>query len=142
MPQGNLGDAVLAGIPIQGPAPQAGTQTASGLALRHYTLDHAVGVLLDDVKRHAACGEEFRQHMLWKARLLLVEVDGDNVEAHRGVEFQAQQDVEEGEGVLSPGQADHDLVALRDHAVVGDGFADQAAQALFQFVEFKALLFG
>jgi len=45
-----------------------------------------------------------------------------------------QQNVEHGVAVLAAGQADHDLVAILDHVVVGDGFAGETTQAFLQFV--------
>jgi hypothetical protein len=55
---------------------------------------------------------------------------------------QEQQDVEQGEGILAAGKADHDLVAGLDHVEVGDRLADLAAQALGQLVGFEGGLLG
>src|SRR3546814_11857045 len=52
-------------------------------------------------------------------------------------------DVEQGVAVLAAGQADHDLVAVIDHAEVGDRATDLVAQALGQLVLFaRGLLAG
>ena len=72
--------------------------------------------------------------MFRKARLLLVEVDRHDLEANRCDLLQVEQHVEQGVAVLATGQADHDLVAVLDHVVVGDGFAGKTAQAFLQLV--------
>jgi hypothetical protein len=105
-----------------------------GLALGDLLLDHRVGVLLDDVVLHTDGFEVSRQHVLGKARLLLVHVHRDDLELDRRHLLQVQQHVEHGVAVLAAGQADHHLVAILDHVEVGDGFAGQAANALLQFV--------
>src|SRR3546814_20914808 len=54
-----------------------------------------------------------------------------------------QQYVEHGVAVLTAGQADHDLVAVIDHAEVGDRATDLVAQALGLLVLFaRGLLAG
>jgi hypothetical protein len=55
-----------------------------------------------------------------KVRLLLVEVHRDQLELHRRLLLQLQQDVEHRVAVLAAGQAHHHLVAVLDHAEVGD----------------------
>ena len=70
-----------------------------------------------------------------EAGLLLVEIDGDELEAHRRLALQAQQHVEQRVGVLAAGQADHDDVAVVDHPVVADGLADEAAQLGLELLE-------
>jgi hypothetical protein len=82
------------------------------------------------------------QHVLGKIRLLLVEIDRHQLEAHGRLRLQRQQHVEQGVGILAAGQADHDLVALPDHAEVGDGLAHLAAQALGQLGGFVGLFTG
>ena len=66
--------------------------------------------------------------------LLLVEVDGHQLEAHRRALLHLQQDVQQAVAVLAAGQADHHAVAFLDHVVLRDGLADLAAQALFELV--------
>ena len=70
--------------------------------------------------------------MLGEIGLLLVEVDRDQLEAHRRLLAQLQQDVEHRVAVLAAGQAHHHLVAVLDHAEVGDRAAHLVAQALGQ----------
>src|SRR3546814_15238691 len=75
--------------------------------------------------------------------LLLVEVHGGQRERHRRLFLQLQQDVEQGVAVLAAGQADHDLVAVIDHAEVAARATDLVAQALGQLVLFaRGLLAG
>ena len=87
-----------------------------------------------------SCFQVRGQHLGREARLLLVEIHGDELEAHRRDLAHLQQDVEQGMAVLAAGQADHDAVALFDHVEVADGLADVAAQALGQLVGFVAFL--
>ena len=117
---------------VQRAAAQARTQRAQRLAFRHHARDHRVGVLLEDRVRHAERLEVGRQHVRGKVRLLLVEVDRDQLELHRRLALQLQQDVEHRVAVLAAGQAHHHLVAVLDHAEVGDRPADLVAQALGQ----------
>jgi hypothetical protein len=77
------------------------------------------------------------QYLGRKAGLLLVEVHRDDVEGHRRVFAQEEQDVEQGEGILAAGQADHHLVAGTDHVEIGDRLADLAAQALGELVRLE-----
>src|SRR3546814_12159800 len=65
-----------------------------------------------------------RQHVFREAGLLLVEVHRGQRERHRRLFLQLQQDVEQGVAVLAAGQADHDLVAVIDHAEVADRATD------------------
>jgi hypothetical protein len=53
------------------------------LALGHHALDHAVGVLLDDVEVHAERAQILRQHVFGEVRLLLVQIHRDQLEPHR-----------------------------------------------------------
>ena len=53
------------------------------------------------------------QHVLREVRLLLVEVDGEQLEVHRRTALQRQQDVEQRVRILAARQAHHDLVARR-----------------------------
>ena len=77
------------------------------------------------------------QHVGREARLLLVEIDGDDVEAERRAPLQRAQDVEQAVAVLAAGEADHHPVARRDQAVVADRFADLAAQPLAELVRLE-----
>ena len=50
--------------------------------------------------------------------------------------------VEQGEGILAAGEADHDLVAGFDHVEVGNRLSNLAAQAFCQLVGFEGCLLG
>ena len=91
---------------------------------------------------HAELGQVLGQDVVGEARLLLVEVDGDDLEADRRTRLQLQQDVEQAIAVLATRDADHHPVALFDHVEVHDGAADLAAQALFELVVFAMLFAG
>ena len=131
-----------AGDAIEHAASQPRAQRTGGLALGDQALDDRIGVLLLDVEGNAQALEVVGQHVGGKAGLLLVEIDGDDVEMDRRVLAQIEQDVEQAEGILAAGQADHDLVAVLDHVVVGDGLADRAAQPLGQLVGLEGGLVG
>jgi hypothetical protein len=131
----DLGEAFPLGVGVERAAAQPRAEPAHGLALGHHALDHAVGVLLEDLERHADLLQVPRQHVGVVAGLLLVEVHRHQFEAHRRLGPELQQDVEHPVGVLATGQADHHLVAVLDHVEVGDGLADLAPQALGQLVE-------
>jgi hypothetical protein len=70
--------------------------------------------------------------VLGKPGLLLIEIDGKELEIDRGAALQREQDVEQSVGVLAARQADHDTVTRRDHAEVFDRLADGAAQPRLQ----------
>ena len=135
MTERDLADAVVRRPVIERAAAQPRAQAAHRPACRDHALDDAVGVLLDHVERHAERAEILGQHLRRKARLLLVEVDRHELEAHRRRALQRQQDVEQRVGVLAAREADHDLVAVLDHAIVADRLADQAAQLRLQLAE-------
>ena len=95
----------------------------------------AVGVLFDDAERHAQALQVLRQHLRGKSGLLLIEIDGEEIEAHRGAAFERHENVQQRVGVLASRHAHHHAVAVGDHAVVGNRLADRAAQLCLQFVE-------
>jgi hypothetical protein len=137
MAERDLGRAKLACHAIQDAAAQTRAQRAHGGALGHQPFDHAVRVLLGDPEVDAAAAQVRGQHVLRKARLLLVEVDRDEGERHRRAALERQQDVEQTVAVLAPGQADHHVVAGFDHRVVGDGLAHLALEALGELVDLE-----
>src|SRR5665647_2419683 len=75
------------------------------------------------------------------ARMLLVEIDRDDIEGYRRARAQLEQHVEQAIAVLAARQADHDAVAGFDHVEIGDRLPGEAAQALLQLVRFEALFF-
>lgn len=79
--------------------------------------------------------------MFGEAGLLLIQVDGHEIEMDGGAGLQAHQDVEHGEAVFAARQAHHDLVTLFNHVEVGDGLTHVAPQAFLQLVE-TVFLFG
>ena len=83
---------------------------------------------LDDAVGHALFSEVARQDFRRETRLILVEVHGGQLEAHRRAALERAQDVEQRVGVLAAREADHHPVALGDHAEVGDGLANRPPQ--------------
>ena len=139
VPQGDLVGADLLGEAVEGAAPQPRAERAGGLALGGLLLDHRVGVALEDMVLDADTVQVLGQYVLGEARLLLVKVDRHQREVHRGVALQAAQDLQQGVAVLAAGEAHHHPVAIVDHAVVDDGVAHLAPQALLQLVELAYL---
>ena len=135
MTQRDLGRAQPAGVMVERAAAQPRAQAAHRLAGWDQPLDDAVGVLRDHLVADAERFEVLRQDVGRKPRLLLVEVDGHELEAHRRGTLQRQQQVEQRVGVLAAGQAHHDQVAVLDHRIVADGPAGQPAQLGLQPLE-------
>ena len=77
----DLGRAELARDAVEHAAPQPRAERAHRLAFGDDALHHRIGVLLGDAVRHAAATRDSRGSTCsGKARLLLVEVDRDDVE--------------------------------------------------------------
>ena len=134
--QRDLGALELVGHAVQNAPAQAAAQAAHGLALGNHRLDDGVGVLRFNVKLDAEFGQVLGQDVVGKAGLLLVQVDGHDLEVDRRALLHFEQDVEHAVAVLAARHADHDAVAFFDHVEVHDGLADLAAQAFFELVGF------
>ena len=74
--------------------------------------------------------------MVRETGLLLVEIDGDELEMDGRTLLHFEQDIEHAVAVFAARDADHDAVSLLDHAKVHDGLAHLAAQAFFQLMGF------
>src|SRR5512132_4219269 len=134
------GDAWRAGLALDSRehAPtQSGTQLAHRRAFGDHPLDDAVRILLGDAKGNTAAGKVSGQHISRKAGLLLIEIDGDELERPGRALLQRQQYVEEAITVLATRHADHNAIVRIDHRVVGDRLADLTTQPLAQFGEFE-----
>jgi len=105
-------------------------------------LTDAVGVLLRDAEGHAEAGQVTRQHVLGKARLLLIEIHRDELEGDWRAPLQRHQHVEQAVAVLAPGQTTITRFAGLDHGVIADGFAHLALQALGELVASNSALRG
>lgn len=55
--------------------------------------------------------------------------------------LQLSEQIEHGIRIFAAGQADHDAIAFFDHVEVDDSLANQAPQALVEFVELVVLFF-
>ena len=142
MAQRNFADAVFLGEPVQRTAAQPRAKAAHGFAIGYDALHHGIGVLFDDVVSNPQFTQIVRQHMGRKVRLLLIEIDRGDLEAHRRAALQAQQHVEQGVGILAAGQAHHDVIAVGDHFEVADGLAYRAAQLRGKLLEIVRRLFS
>ena len=83
------------------------------------------------MRKGAARGEVIGQHVGREVGLLLIEVDGEQLEPDGRAPAHVEQQVEHRVAVLAAGQADHHAVAVRDHPEVLDRLAHLAQQAGF-----------
>ncbi len=134
VPERDLGRADLPRHPIERATAQPRAQRTHRLAFRNQALDDAVGILLHDVKGHAARRQIPRQYVCRKAWLLLIEIDGDEIKGKRRPALEREQDVEQAVAVLAPRQTHHHSIAGLDQGEVGDGLAHQTPQALLELV--------
>ena len=139
MAQGDLGHAVRGGEAVQRAAPQPRAQSAGGFTFGNHPLDDAVSVLFNNVKRDADAPQIIGQHLFRKTRLLLVEVDRHQLELHRRPRLQVAQNIEQREGILAAGQANHHPVAVLDHVEILNGPADVAPQPLLKLIKIVLL---
>jgi hypothetical protein len=102
MAQRDLGGAQLVGHAVQNAAAQPAAQAAHGLARCDLVLDDGIGVLVLDMERDAQGGEVFRQDVLGKAGLLLVQVDRDDGKVDGRAGLHLEQDVQHAVAVLAP----------------------------------------
>ena len=139
MAQGDLGHAVRGGEAVQRAAPQPRAQSAGGFTFGNHPLDDAVSVLFNNVKRDADAPQIIGQHLFRKTRLLLVEVDRHQLELHRRPRLQVAQNIEQREGILAAGQANHHPVAVLDQVEILDGAAHVPPQPLVELVHVDLL---
>ena len=132
MPECDPGEPALGRVAVKHPAAQPRTQPAHGLSFGKHALDDAVGVLLDGFERDAARREVSGQHVGGEPRLLLVEVDGDDLEVHGCIARQSHEHVHHRVRILAARHACHHPIAILDHPVVHDCLADQPAKTGFE----------
>ena len=116
-------------------AAQARAQRTRGLALGDLFLDDRIGISLDDPVVDSQISQIARQDFGRKARLLLVEIHGDQPESNGRPLQHGEQHVEQGVRVLAAGDADQNGVAILDHVVVDDGLADATFKKLSQLLQ-------
>src|SRR5512134_24468 len=135
MAERNLRRAELARYAVQHAATQPRAERAHCLPLRNDALDHRVGVLLDDAELYAAGAKVLGKDMPREPRLLLVQIDSDQLELYRRLFSQGQKNVQESMAVLAARQAYHYPVARLEHVEVRDSLAHLAAQPLGELAE-------
>lgn len=91
--QGDFGAAQFFCSAVEDAAAQAAAQRTSRFAFVQYAFDGGVGVFFDDFVRHAYAFEIGRQYFFGEARLLLVEIDGNQLEINRRAGLELAQDV-------------------------------------------------
>src|SRR5438034_5649059 len=130
MSQGDLGALCLNGRFVQDAPAQPGTQGTRGFPFLYMRGDDRIRVFLNDPEGHSQGPEIFRQDVLGKAGLFLVQVYGQKVETNRRAALQIQQQGEQRVAVLPPAQADHHTVSVFDHTEVANGSACVPQQPL------------
>ena len=88
------------------------------------------------MKRNAYIFQISGQDLRREARLLLVQVDGNEFKVNRRAGFHLQQDVEHAVAVFAARHADHHAVAFFNHVELADGLTHLSAQAFFELVRF------
>src|ERR1700722_17817800 len=116
--EGDFGNAILSGEPIQRTTPQARAQAAHGATLWDDALYSAVSVLLDDAIRDAQTLQVLRQDVRGESWLFLVEIHRNQLEGNGRTAPQGHENVQQGIGVFPAGKAHHDAITGGDHAEV------------------------
>ena len=128
MAERDLGGAELVGQPVEHAATQPRAQRARRGA-RLLGTQHALDDLGDLVRAHhpvldAAALEMLGDGVGLIAGPALIDVDGDELVAHRRLSREQQERVEQRVRILAARDADHDAVALGDEPVVDHRLAD------------------
>src|SRR6185503_21187954 len=110
--QGNLVASQLNGGVVQNATPQARAQSAGGVSLRHIGLHDGVSVLLDDAKVLAKFGEVSWQDLGRESRLLLVQIDSDELKTHGCPGLQVAQQRQQRVAIFAAAETNHDSVAI------------------------------
>ena len=84
------------------------------------------------MKWHAYRRQILGQDVIRETRLLLIQVDRNQLETNGRALLQFEQNVQHGIAVFAATDADHHLVAFFNHIEVHNRLADFAAQAFFQ----------
>ena len=71
-----------------------------------------------------------------------VEIDGMQLEIDRGMTLQTRQDVQQGVGIFTAGQAYHNQIAVLNHVKVSNSSTDIAPQILATAIEHEMILIG
>ena len=101
--------------------------------------DDRVCIFFDDTERNADLGQIIRQDIFGKTGLLLIEVNGEDLELDRSSPLHIKQQIEHRVTVLSARETDHDLVAVLDHAEVADCSTEFFQQLGFGLSLYKQL---
>jgi len=81
-------------------------------------------------RRREVLGEDMGR----KAGLLLIEIHRYEIEANRCPPLEHEQEIEQAIAVFPTRDAHHDLVAILDQPILGDGLADETKQAGLQLL--------
>src|SRR5215470_7639984 len=105
--EGDLVAALLDGGVVKDAAPQSRAQAASGLAVGHDRFHYRIGVSIDDAEWHSQLCQVSGQHILGEAGLLLVQIDGKEIEMDRSAALEVKQQRQQRVAVLASAEAHH-----------------------------------
>ena len=91
--QGDFGAAQFFGGAVEDTAAQAAAQRTSRFAFVQHAFDGGVGVFFNDFVQYAYAFKIGRQNFFGEARLLLIEIDGNQLEINRCTGLELAQDV-------------------------------------------------
>src|SRR5947209_20436293 len=136
--QRNLVAVSFNGGVVEDATTEARTHGASSLARRGLGLNDRIGVLLDDAERNTNRPQVFRQNMLWKTGLLLIQVYCQQVKLDWRISLQVAQQGEHGIAVFATAQADHYPIAICDHIEIADGSPHTTLQSCRELINHKS----
>src|SRR3982751_6572502 len=95
MAERDLRKSIIGRERVQRSATKPRAEAAHRFPFRNHAADDAVRVLLEDVELDADLAKIIRQHVRIVAGLLLIEMHRDDLEAHRSLRLELQQNVEQ-----------------------------------------------
>ena len=127
---------------IKDTATQTGAERASGFSFRDFLFYDPVSILFNNLILNAQLFEILRENVFREARLFLVEVNGHQRETDWCALLQITQDLQHGIAVFTPGEANHNAVAIFNHIEVSNSFAHVTTQTFLQFVQVVLFFFA
>src|SRR5689334_9083062 len=123
MPERDLVTTLLDRNVVKNAATQTRTDGTIRLTFGNESFDYRICVALDNPKRNIELAQVFGQHFSGKSRLFLIEIHCQDLEINRRTPANIQQKIQQRVTVFAARKADHDAIAVIDHAEVGNRFA-------------------
>ncbi|ENN89185.1 hypothetical protein RHSP_62606 [Rhizobium freirei PRF 81] len=127
--------AFFAGDAIEIAAAQARTERAIGCPLRHFLLHDRIGIAILNTMRDTNLRQIFRQNMLRKIRLALIEIAGNQFDGQQPAPFEIEQQRQQTIGILAAGEPDEPALLALQHLEIVHCLAHLPQQALAKLVE-------